>query len=166
MKHLGTLSVVAVALVAGGFLIAQTTTPPQGQGRGRAALRAAAGANVLARINWVLNLTDAQKTQAKQIFSNAQQQGATIRQQMQQDRKSLLAAIKSGSTANIDTLSNTIAGEQGQLLGIRAKAVAQFYQILTPDQQTKLGNGIGALLNGGPGRGGRGPNAGQPNGGQ
>ena len=100
----------------------------------------------------LLDLSDAQKTQALTIFTNAYNASQTAMTMLKTDRDSLANAIKTNNTATIDQLSATIGGLEGQVLGINAKANAAFYAILTPDQQTKydaLGHGPGA----GPGPG-------------
>src|SRR5580700_5267770 len=85
-----------------------------------------------------LNLTDAQKTQAKSIFQGARQSAQPVRQQLMETRKSLRAAIKSNDTAQIQQLSATEGKEIGQLTAIRGSAFAKVYQTLTPDQKQKM----------------------------
>ena len=85
-----------------------------------------------------LNLTDAQKAQAKSIFQGARQSAQPVRQQLMETRKSLRAAIKANNTAQIQQLSATEGNELGQLAAIRGSAFAKVYQTLTPDQQQKL----------------------------
>ena len=85
-----------------------------------------------------LNLTDAQKSQMKSIFQAARQSAAPVRQQLQQTRQSLQAAVKAGDSAQIQQLSATEGTEMGQLTAIRASARAQMFKMLTPEQQQKL----------------------------
>lgn len=85
-----------------------------------------------------LNLTDAQKTQMKSIFQAARQSAAPVRQQLQQTRQSLQAAVKAGDSAQIQQLSATEGTEMGQLTAIRASARAQMFKMLTPEQQQQL----------------------------
>jgi len=85
-----------------------------------------------------LNLTTAQKTQAKSIFQDARQSAQPVRQQLQQTRQALRAAVQANDAAQIQQLSTTEGGEMGQLTAIRSSAMAKVYQILTPDQQQKL----------------------------
>jgi Spy/CpxP family protein refolding chaperone len=84
-----------------------------------------------------LNLTDAQKTQAKAIFNDAHQSAAQFAPELKQNRQALGAAIKANDTAEIDRLS----AEQGRLIGrmtaIRTEAFAKIYQTLTPEQRAK-----------------------------
>jgi Spy/CpxP family protein refolding chaperone len=85
-----------------------------------------------------LNLTPAQQTQAKSIFQGARQSAHPVRQQLRQTRQSLRAAVQSNNAAQIQQLAQTEGTEVGQLAAIRGTAMAQVYQILTPDQQQKL----------------------------
>ncbi len=99
------------------------------------------------RLATMLNLTDAQKTQATTIFTNSYNAAQGIQPSLQTNRESLSTAIKKNDTASIDSLSMTTGTLTGQLTGIHAKAEAQFYAILTPDQKTKYDQ----MPHGGPG---------------
>jgi len=85
-----------------------------------------------------LNLSDAQKAQAKAIFQKAHQDAAPVREQLKQTRMDLRAAVKADDTAKIQTLT----AQEGTLIGkaanIRSAAMADFYKTLTADQRTKL----------------------------
>lgn len=95
-----------------------------------------------------LNLTDAQKQQSQSIFSAARESAASVSTQLKQDRQALAAAVKSGNSAEIDRLSNSMGPLLAQSTAIRAKAFAQFYGILTQDQKDKLGNRMGRMMDG------------------
>ena len=84
------------------------------------------------------NLSADQKTQAKAIFQAAKQAGAPIRTQLQANRQAMVAAIKAGDAAQIQSLATAGGALQGQLMANRASAMAKLYAMLTPDQQTKL----------------------------
>jgi Spy/CpxP family protein refolding chaperone len=117
---------------ASALLLAQTTstrTPPT------PAERAQHRVHMLTNM---LSLTAAQQQQATAIFTNAATAEETVHTSMKAAHESLHAAIKSNDAAAIDQWSNTIGGLMGQQVGIEAKAHAAVYQILTPDQQTKL----------------------------
>jgi Spy/CpxP family protein refolding chaperone len=116
-----------VAALAAGAVIAQT-------GTGKLAL----GAGLRQRIIKNLNLSADQKTQAKAIFQAAKQAGAPIRTQLQANRQAMVAAIKAGDAAQIQSLATAGGALQGQLMANRASAMAKLYAMLTPDQQTKL----------------------------
>ena len=86
----------------------------------------------------VLSLTSNQQTQATTIFTAAAASNMVVRNNLQTARQSLADAVKNNDTAMIDQLSTTIGNLTGQLTSGDAKANAAFYQMLTPDQQTKL----------------------------
>jgi Spy/CpxP family protein refolding chaperone len=101
----------------------------------------------VARLTSQLGLSDAQKTSATAIFTDAAAASQTIQSSLSTNRQALSAAVKKNDTAAIDQLSATEGALSGQLTAIRTKADAAFYAILTADQQTKYDS----LLHGGPG---------------
>jgi Spy/CpxP family protein refolding chaperone len=86
----------------------------------------------------VLSLTNNQQTQASTIFTAAAASNMVVRNNLQNARQSLADAVKNNDTAMIDQLSTTIGNLTAQQTSSDAKANAAFYQMLTPDQQTKL----------------------------
>jgi Spy/CpxP family protein refolding chaperone len=68
-----------------------------------------------------LNLTTAQKQQAKTIFGDARQKAEPIRQEMHQNREALYAAVKANNTSQIERLSSHQGELQGKALAIRLK---------------------------------------------
>jgi Spy/CpxP family protein refolding chaperone len=125
----------AVAALAAGMSFAQQATPaPQ-----PAPAKPMAGmhARIRNRMMQNLNLTDAQKQQAKAIFQQARQTAQPIRQQLQQNREAMAAAVKANDTARIQSLATTQGTLRGQVMAIRAQALAKFYSGLTPDQRAK-----------------------------
>jgi Spy/CpxP family protein refolding chaperone len=84
-----------------------------------------------------LNLTIAQKQQAKTIFGDARQKAEPIRQEMRQNREALYAAVKANNTSQIERLSSHQGELQGKVLAIRSEARAKFYAILTLEQRTQ-----------------------------
>jgi Spy/CpxP family protein refolding chaperone len=125
LKHKLAACTAVAALGAVSLFAAQTAPGARGHGRMGAFLSS------------YLNLTPSQQTQAKSIFQNARQSGQPVRQQLKQTRQSLQAAIQANNTAEIQQLASAEGGEMGQLAAIRSSALAQVYQILTPDQQQK-----------------------------
>ncbi len=126
----------SVAALAAGMAFAQAPSPAP------AANPPAARHNFvqrhMARMEQELNLTDAQKQQAKSIFQNARMTARPIREQLKQNRQALAAAAKAGkSDADIQQL----AAQQGNLLGkmvaIRTEAFGKFYNLLSPEQRAK-----------------------------
>jgi Spy/CpxP family protein refolding chaperone len=84
-----------------------------------------------------LDLTAAQKQQAKAIRQATRAQAQPLAAQARQQRESLKTAIQAGDTTKIQQISTTIGSLRGQLLGIRSAGKAQFYALLTPEQKTK-----------------------------
>ena len=121
------IGLAMVAALAAGAVLAQT-------GQGKLAL----GANLRQRVIKNLNLTDAQKAQAKTIFQDAKAAAALVRPQLQASRQAMATAIKAGDANSISALAAEMGKSQVQLTVIRSTAMAKLYAILTPDQQTKL----------------------------
>ena len=84
-----------------------------------------------------LNLTPTQEQQARTIFEDARQKARPIRQEIEQKREALHAAMKANNTAQIERLSTEQGTLTGKALAIRTEAMAKFYATLTPDQRTK-----------------------------
>src|SRR5438105_3088416 len=136
MKH-SLLNIAGVAALAAGMAIAQTppaqpAQPAQPSGGGRH------GA-MMNRFGADLNLTDAQKQQAREIFSQSRQASQAIREQIRQSRQALGEAVKSGAPdAQIDKLASNLGPLMAQQRAIHAKAFAKFYGTLTQDQKDKV----------------------------
>ncbi len=81
-----------------------------------------------------LNLTDAQKTQMKQIFESSRQQESAV---FTADQQAQLAAARANHTRPNITLS---ADQKAQLKQIHESVRSQFEAILTPDQLQQLKN--------------------------
>jgi len=112
----------------------------------------------VAHLTRFLTLTTAQQQQATNIFTNSATADLTLHTNLRTAHTALADAVKKNDTAGIDRAANTIGSVTAQLTSNDGKANAAFYQILTPEQQTKVGSfrgGQGAgMMRGGPGRGG------------
>lgn len=86
----------------------------------------------------LLSLTSAQQQQATAIFTNAATTTSGVHASLRAAHQDLNVAVKSNDTAAIDRLAAQIGNSMAQLTSTEAKAKAAFYQILTPEQQTKL----------------------------
>jgi Spy/CpxP family protein refolding chaperone len=84
-----------------------------------------------------LNLTPAQRAEARKIRKEAREQSASLRQQLKQDRAELAAAVKSGNDAQIDRITKAEAPLMAQMAAIRAHAREKMYATLTPAQKAK-----------------------------
>jgi periplasmic protein CpxP/Spy len=127
------MKLAGVAALAAGMALAQAPATPPGAGQGGPGMGGAMRQRMLRN----LNLTDAQKTQAKAIFQEERQTAQPLRAQMTQNRQALAAAVKNNDAAQIQQLSIAAGHLQGQMLAIRSTARAKFYAILTPDQKAK-----------------------------
>jgi Spy/CpxP family protein refolding chaperone len=125
----------AIAAFAAGMALAQTADPAQPQPQAKAAVKPRAA--LRRRLLQALNLTDAQKQQAKTIFQQARQNAQPLRQELQQNRQSLAAAVKANDTIQIRQLATQQGNVMGQLAATRSEAMAKFYASLTPDQRAK-----------------------------
>ena len=84
-----------------------------------------------------LNLSEAQKQEAKGIFEQARATAKPVREELRQNREAMAAAVKANDTARIHTLAAKQAGLQAKLVEVRADAMAKFYAKLTPEQRAK-----------------------------
>ncbi len=87
-----------------------------------------------------LNLTDAQKTQIKEIFQANKATGIPVIQQMAANKKAMLEATANGNydQAKIQQLANQQAQLASQLIVQKQAIRHQIYtQVLTADQRTK-----------------------------
>jgi periplasmic protein CpxP/Spy len=91
----------------------------------------------MAKLSQELSLTDAQKSQAKTIFSQARESAKPLRAQLKENRHALAAAVKTDNKAQIDQLSATRGNLMGKMAAIHSEAAAKFYQTLTPEQRAK-----------------------------
>lgn len=98
-----------------------------------------------------LNATQQNAVHTAMMESQTQLQGMS--QQRRTLHASMVAAIKSGNTDQIDQISQQMSLLQQQEMAVRAKATARIYATLTPDQKTKVGDRVEML--GGPGFGPR-----------
>ena len=124
MKH-RILTALSVTALAAGMLLADTPAAVQGNRGSR-----------IQRMAIVLGLTDAQKTQAKSIFDAGPQAAQPLFKQIRTVRQSLHSAATGGG-GDVDQLSSQLGTLTGQLAAIHTQSMAQFYALLTPDQQAK-----------------------------
>jgi Spy/CpxP family protein refolding chaperone len=104
-----------------------------------------------------LSLTADQQSQVTTILTNEQTSLQVNAPTLQTNRQALLDAIKANDAGQIDVLTSQNASLEAQQNAIRAKAAASIYALLTSDQQSKLGKGLGMLFGGGFGMGRMGP---------
>jgi Spy/CpxP family protein refolding chaperone len=117
-------------------LMAQTadTTPTVPSGATRAA-------HMVQRVSYlttVLSLTSVQQTQVTSILTSATTNRSAVRASMKTAHTNLQNAIHSNDAAAMEQASNSIATLIAQQMLARAKTEAAIYQVLTPEQQTKM----------------------------
>lgn len=106
--------------------------------------------NMLTRF---LTLDVTQQNQVHTILAEAKVQSQGSGEQLKTLRTSLLDAIKTNNTPQIESLHQQISQLRQPVDAIRSKAAAKIYAILSADQKTKLGDGLGMLMGGGFGPG-------------
>jgi len=88
----------------------------------------------------LLDLTEAQQAQIKQIHENAKPTLKPLWQQEHQSHRAMMDLITSGNfdQAKAQAIANQEAQIHAQLEVQHAQLMAQAYQVLTPEQKTKL----------------------------
>lgn len=86
----------------------------------------------------LLSLTPAQQQQATAIFTDAVSTQASIRSSLKSVRSTLSAAVMINDASGISQASASLAALMGQKYSNGALANAAVFQMLTPDQQSKL----------------------------
>ena len=88
----------------------------------------------------VLNLTDAQQTQIKQIFENAKPTIQPLMEQEHQSHHAMMQLITSGNfdESKAQSIAQQEASVHQQVEVEHAKLFAQAYQVLTASQKTQL----------------------------
>jgi Spy/CpxP family protein refolding chaperone len=130
------MKLALAAALATGLTVAQTATPQPGERQGEK--RRGPRGGMLERMASHLNLTEAQREQAKAAFQDAREQSQPVMEQLRTTRQELADAVKSGKTeVEIDMIARRQGELMGQLAGIQSKAMAKVYATLTPEQREK-----------------------------
>ncbi len=124
-------SIAIILALAASFVFAQQMAPPHGD-------PATHMQHHLAMLTKHLDLTAAQQQQATTIFTNAASAQTTLHASLKTAHDGLNSAIKNNDTAGIDQAAATIGNLTAQMISNHARSQAAFFQILTPDQQTKM----------------------------
>jgi periplasmic protein CpxP/Spy len=128
-------AITAVAVLAlSGTLAFAATEGHEGFGGHRHGRHHQFGAKMAAK----LNLTDAQKTQIKDIRKASREQNAAFFEQAHATRKDFFSAKKANDTAKMESLKPTLQSQRAQMKEIRKAEMSQIKSILTPDQQAML----------------------------
>ena len=156
MKKTALLLALTCAMLAAPAMFAQTPAadaPPANDAtRGQRMIQ-----HRLTYMTTVLTLTTAQQTQVKSVLTAAVANGSTTRGSMKTAHDSLKTAIHANDAAGMEQAATTIGNLMAQEELSRAKTEAAIYQLLTPEQQTKMAALESEGHRGGPGRGPGGP---------
>ncbi len=123
------LKVIAILAVASVFVAAQHGQPPD---------PAEMVQHHVEHLTKELSLTPQQQQQATTLLTQVVNNGKTIHEQMRTAHENLQTAIKNNDAASIEQISSTIGNLTAQQTSAHAKAMATFYQTLTPEQQSKF----------------------------
>jgi Spy/CpxP family protein refolding chaperone len=126
----------ATAALAAGLMLGQAPTESQAPQPGQHF------AKKLDQIAQVLDLTPDQQTQVQTIVQQGMQSAHPILQQLRENKLQMKQLTESGASGpQFDQQVQQLASAQGQLIGqlaaIKAKGVAQFYSLLSPQQKQK-----------------------------
>jgi len=133
------------AVLGVGMLAAQTAPPAKTNTQEHA--KQSGRQMMIEKLTSDLNLTPDQQAKAKQIFDQSWQQRKAIAPKLREERGAVLHAIKSNDVAQIDRLIQANSQLNAQAAEIHAKAMAQFYQILNPEQKTKMDQKLARFMN-------------------
>ncbi len=122
------LKVVALLALASVFVWAQHGNPPD---------PATMVQHHVDHLTKALSLTPQQQQQATSLLTEVVNNSKTVHDQLRTAHESLHAAIAKNDTAAIEQISSNIGNLTAQQTAAHAKAMATFYQTLTPEQQTK-----------------------------
>ncbi len=100
------------------------------------------GGRMLGRLAEFLDLTEAQKTQAKQIFDTARTQAQPDMKALRDARQKIADVVRSGAApAQVETQVQTIVQANTaavqRLVVLHARSTAEFLNLLTPEQRDK-----------------------------
>lgn len=121
-------------MLAAGMVFAQAAPKP---GAGQGVHSFARRQGVHQRMMQALNLTDAQKQQAKSIFQQSRESMKPVFRELRQNRQALEIAVKANDQTKIEQLAAKQGHLRGKMMTARAEAMAKVYQILTPEQRSK-----------------------------
>jgi Spy/CpxP family protein refolding chaperone len=118
-----------------GILAAQTAAPNQPAPASRAKH---AHGDMVHRLAVRLNLTPDQQNQARAIFKQSRASAKMLAPKLRDERVALKTAVRTDNEGQVDQILNQDSQLNAQARAIHAKAMAKFYQILTPTQKAKF----------------------------
>ena len=117
------------------MLVAQTTPPANSQPQHA---QHHPRQMMMQKLTADLKLTPDQQAKAKQIFAQSREQRKALAPKLREERGAVINAIKSDNVPQIDRAIRQNSQVNAQAAEIHARAMAQFYAILTPDQKAKM----------------------------
>jgi Spy/CpxP family protein refolding chaperone len=141
---------LALALIAGaGSIAAAQTTTPEGPNRDRAEMgrHRGRGERGMGGLMKGVNLSDAQKTQAKQIREKYKPQFESLREGMRPSMKEIRSARQRGDSAAAKAAWDRTADSRAKMKTVRDQELADLRAILTPAQQTTFDANLAQLKN-------------------
>ena len=135
LMRFATVATMTAAMALAQQAPANNTQTPQGNEAKGAAPMHRPFARMRQRYMQALNLTDAQKQQAKGIFQETRQRTEPVRNELRQNRRALDAAVKADNKPEIQKLSRVDGELMGRLIAAHSEAQARFFKILTPEQR-------------------------------
>jgi len=126
--------------VALAFALLGSVAVAQGPPRGPMHEGGFFGEHMLDFFSDVLNLSDAQQAQIKQIMESNHPTVEPLFKQERDNKKAMMQLVMSGAfdEAKAQSLAKQSAEVHAQLEVAHARALAQAYQVLTAEQKTKL----------------------------
>jgi protein CpxP len=129
-KYFGRIT-AAVLLLASSFALGQDGPPP---------MHAGMGGHDLHFLSRYLDLSDAQKTQIKQLRISERSATEPLMQQAHEGHVQMTELVQSGNfdETKAQTIAASLSQTDTQLMVQHAKVEAAIFQLLTPDQKAKL----------------------------
>ena len=127
---------MAIALVTVGTIFVFAQQSEGGKGKFKRGFSHRSGFERLAK---KLNLTDAQKEQAKQIMKSSKEKVKELKESMKSIHQKLDAATADGQfdEAQVQALATQQANIMAQMIVEKERTKSQFFAILTPEQQAQ-----------------------------
>ncbi|MGA7919884.1 MAG: Spy/CpxP family protein refolding chaperone [Candidatus Acidiferrales bacterium] len=129
------LALACILTVPAVFAQSTGSTTTESNGSGRTANMVQHRVNYLTT---VLSLNSEQQTKITNILTTAMANKSTTHTSMKTAHSSLKTAIQSNDAAGMEQAANAIGSLVAQETLAHAKTEAAIYQVLTPEQQTKL----------------------------
>ena len=138
MNRIRTAALALVLTVGAGTVVsAQSTTSDRPKHeRAEKGRHEGRGGRGMGRLMKGVDLTDAQKAQAKQIREKYQPQFKSLREQVQPAAKEARAARQRGDSAAAKAAWDRTADSRAKLQALRQQELGEFRAILTPAQRT------------------------------